>query len=68
MEITSDPTASSVFNSNIVLHAWLLTCFLLAIYTQPGGPKTTTIKNALSELYNMSSVENNMITSKRFSK
>ena len=35
-----------------------------AIYTQPGGTKTTTIKNALSDLYNITSTENNLITSK----
>ena len=34
----------------------------LAIFTKPGGARTTTIKNALSDLYNMSFLENNDIT------
>ena len=41
---------------NVFLFVWK------AIYTQPGGQKTTTIKNALSELYNMSVTENNQIS------
>jgi hypothetical protein len=36
----------------------------VAIYTQPGGKKTTTIKNALSDLYNITTAENDLITSK----
>ena len=34
-----------------------------AIYIQPGGTKTTTLSNALSDLYNRSVEENNMILS-----
>ena len=36
-----------------------------AFYTQPGGPKTTTINNAFSDLYNMTVGGNNLVTSKR---
>lgn len=36
----------------------------VAIYTQPRGKKTTTIKNALSDLYNITTAENDLITSK----
>ena len=40
------------------------TCFIfLAIYTQLGGAKITTVKNALSDLYNITNVENNLIMS-----
>jgi predicted transcriptional regulator len=38
--------------------------FLKAMYTFSGGSKTTTITNALSDLYNITSVQSNQITGK----
>ena len=38
--------------------------FLIAFYTQPGGITTTTIKNAFSDLYNITTAENNLMTGK----
>jgi hypothetical protein len=53
-----------IFYLNKTLLLNQMTKFIfLAIYTQPGGLKTTTIKNALSDLYNITTTENNLINS-----
>ena len=39
-------------------------CLLLALFTQEEGKKVTTIQNSLSDLYNITSTQNDQITSK----
>ena len=37
--------------------------YLTAVYTQNGGAKSTTVRNALSDLYNITVADNNQFAS-----